>query len=127
MEKVLNTINNLLREDYQAAIGTSFSFKILIKLGLLFSYFFGLVFFKVIATSLNLWRWRKRRCVCPCLIYGECPRTLLLPKSSMLLESQAVPISVSNFTLVGMAGMIAGILHAPLTAIFLDCRTYGRL
>jgi CIC family chloride channel protein len=29
------------------------------------------------------------------------------------------PISETNFALVGMAGMIAGVIHAPLTAIFL--------
>ena len=28
-------------------------------------------------------------------------------------------VSESNFTLVGMAGLIAGVIHAPLTAIFL--------
>lgn len=28
-------------------------------------------------------------------------------------------INVSNFTLIGMAGLIAGVLHAPLTGIFL--------
>ena len=28
-------------------------------------------------------------------------------------------LSVSNFSLVAMAGLIAGVLHAPLTAIFL--------
>ena len=34
-------------------------------------------------------------------------------------------VSVSNFALVGMAGLIAGILHAPLTAIFLIVETTG--
>ncbi|OYT12808.1 MAG: hypothetical protein B6I19_08400 [Bacteroidetes bacterium 4572_114] len=29
------------------------------------------------------------------------------------------PISTTNFALVGMAGLIAGVIHAPLTAIFL--------
>lgn len=29
------------------------------------------------------------------------------------------PISTSNFTLVGMCGVMSGVLHAPLTAIFL--------
>jgi len=29
------------------------------------------------------------------------------------------PISTSNFTLVGMSGVLSGVLHAPLTAIFL--------
>jgi CIC family chloride channel protein len=35
------------------------------------------------------------------------------------------PISESNFTLVGMAGVLAGVLHAPLTAIFLIAELTG--
>jgi len=34
-------------------------------------------------------------------------------------------ISQSNFTLVGMAGMMAGVMHAPLTAIFLIAEITG--
>ena len=34
-------------------------------------------------------------------------------------------VSESNFTLVGMGGMMAGILHAPLTAIFLIAEITG--
>lgn len=34
-------------------------------------------------------------------------------------------LSESNFTLVGMAGLMAGILHAPLTAIFLIAEITG--
>ncbi|UKM66068.1 chloride channel protein [Flavobacteriaceae bacterium GSB9] len=34
-------------------------------------------------------------------------------------------ISESNFTLVGMAGLLAGVLHAPLTAIFLIAELTG--
>lgn len=34
-------------------------------------------------------------------------------------------ISVRNFTLVGMAGVMAGIMHAPLTAIFLIAEITG--
>lgn len=33
--------------------------------------------------------------------------------------SQVATVSESNFALVGMAGLISGVLHAPLTAIFL--------
>ncbi len=36
-----------------------------------------------------------------------------------------VNISESNFVLVGMAGMIAGVIHAPLTAIFLIAEITG--
>ena len=34
-------------------------------------------------------------------------------------------VSESNFTLIGMAGLIAGVLHAPLTAIFLIAEITG--
>ncbi len=34
-------------------------------------------------------------------------------------------LSYSNFALVGMVGLIAGVLHAPLTAIFLIAETTG--
>jgi len=36
-----------------------------------------------------------------------------------------VDVSVSNMTLVGMAAMIAGVVHAPLTAIFLIAEITG--
>ncbi|AWM14573.1 chloride channel protein [Flavobacterium sp. NRK F10] len=35
------------------------------------------------------------------------------------------PMSVSNFTLVGMAGILSGLFHAPLTAIFLIAEITG--
>jgi CIC family chloride channel protein len=35
------------------------------------------------------------------------------------------PVSESNFVLVGMAGMMAGVMHAPLTAIFLIAEITG--
>ena len=36
-----------------------------------------------------------------------------------------VSLSISNFALVGMAGLIAGVIHAPLTAIFLIAEITG--
>ncbi|WP_306350832.1 chloride channel protein [Flavobacterium sp. '19STA2R22 D10 B1'] len=35
------------------------------------------------------------------------------------------PLPVSNFTLVGMAGLLSGLFHAPLTAIFLIAEITG--
>ena len=34
-------------------------------------------------------------------------------------------VSESNFTLIGMTGLMAGVLHAPLTAIFLIAEITG--
>ncbi|WP_321516931.1 chloride channel protein [Marinifilum fragile] len=36
-----------------------------------------------------------------------------------------IKLSESNFTLIGMAGMMAGVMHAPLTAIFLIVEITG--
>ncbi len=44
---------------------------------------------------------------------------------SKLLDHFGLPLSQSNFALAGMAGMIAGVIHAPLTAIFLIAEITG--
>ena len=36
-----------------------------------------------------------------------------------------IPLNMGNFALVGMSGVFAGIIHAPLTAIFLIAETTG--
>ena len=43
----------------------------------------------------------------------------------LLLNQLGIDVSVSNMALVGMAGMIAGVVHAPLTAIFLIAEITG--
>jgi len=40
-------------------------------------------------------------------------------------NSMGIKISATNFALVGMAGLIAGIIHAPLTSIFLIAEITG--
>ncbi len=42
-----------------------------------------------------------------------------MPLQSLQLHRGAFSVSESNFALVGMTGLMAGVLHAPLTAIFL--------
>lgn len=43
----------------------------------------------------------------------------------LVLNQLGIDVSVSNMALVGMAGMIAGVVHAPLTAIFLIAEITG--
>lgn len=43
----------------------------------------------------------------------------------LVLNQVGVEVSISNMALVGMAGMIAGVVHAPLTAIFLIAEITG--
>lgn len=57
--------------------------------------------------------------------------TLFIGANTGLLFAQAIQyfglknLSYSNFALVGMVGLIAGVLHAPLTAIFLIAEITG--
>ena len=118
------TINNLLREDYLAAIGTSVFIKDFDQTWTVIFLLLGLVFFKVIATSLTFGAGGKGGVFAPSLFMGSALGHVFA-KIINALGVTSIPISVSNFTLVGMAGMIAGILHAPLTAIFLIAELTG--
>ncbi len=44
---------------------------------------------------------------------------------SRIAEQLNIHLNASNFALVGMAGMMAGVLHAPLTAIFMIAELTG--
>lgn len=84
----------------------------------------GLVFFKIIASSLTFGAGGVGGIFAPTLfmgsIMGNC--IALIINNCGLFNN---PVSVSNFTLVGMAGLLAGVLHAPLTAIFLIAELTG--
>ncbi|HNU58531.1 MAG TPA: chloride channel protein, partial [Aquaticitalea sp.] len=84
----------------------------------------GLVFFKIIASALTFGAGGVGGIFAPTLfmgsIMGNCIAKII--NNSGLTNH---PVSESNFTLVGMAGMMAGVLHAPLTAIFLIAEITG--
>jgi CIC family chloride channel protein len=78
----------------------------------------GLVLFKVIASSLTFGAGGVGGIFAPTLFMGSI-MGFSLAKSINATGLLDTNISVSNFTLVGMTGLMAGVLHAPLTAIFL--------
>ena len=84
----------------------------------------GLVFFKVIASSFTFGGGGVGGIFAPTLfmgsILGNC-----VAKTINALNIFSNPVSESNFTLVGMTGLMAGVLHAPLTAIFLIAEVTG--
>ena len=41
------------------------------------------------------------------------------------LVDESIPLSIKNFALMGMAGVMAGVMHAPLMAIFLTAEMTG--
>ncbi|WP_051238763.1 chloride channel protein [Gaetbulibacter saemankumensis] len=84
----------------------------------------GLMFFKIIASAFTFGAGGVGGIFAPVLfmgsIMGNCLAKII--NNCGLFNNQ---ISESNFTLVGMAGLLAGVLHAPLTAIFLIAELTG--
>jgi CIC family chloride channel protein len=116
-------INNLLKGDHIAAIGnTPFSFDqdniwMVIILLLL------ITFFKAIAMSTTFAAGGVGGIFIPTLVMGSA----LGNAFAKIINNIGLGFQVSeaNFTLIGMTGLMAGVLHAPLTAIFLIAEITG--
>ena len=119
-----NVINNLLTENYLQALGTNFFNEFLDNIWVVIVLLAGLVIFKIVATSLTFSAGGVGGVFAPVLFMGSAMGhcfALFINNLGILKE----PISVSSFTMVGMAGLMAGVLHAPLTAIFLIAELTG--
>ncbi len=91
--------------------------------GFLFVGFMLMVlFFKAIATSLTTGAGGIGGVFAPSLFMGGITGFVFSRTTNLLRDTQ---ISEHNFSLVGMAGLIAGVIHAPLTAIFLIAEITG--
>lgn len=77
--------------------------------------FIMIIGFKVVATTLTFAAGGIGGIFAPTLFMGANLGLLV----GLVLNQMGVDVSISNMALVGMAGMIAGVVHAPLTAIFL--------
>ena len=119
-----NVINNLLAEDYLQALGTNFFNDYLDNIWIVIILLAGLVVFKIFATSLTFGAGGIGGIFAPVLFMGSAMGHCfaLVVNNLGILRN---PISVSSFTMVGMAGLMAGVLHAPLTAIFLIAELTG--
>lgn len=74
------------------------------------------VFFKIMATSITFGSGGVGGIFAPTLFMGANTGMLF----SLLINLSGLrQINTNNFALIGMAGLIAGVLHAPLTGIFL--------
>ena len=81
-----------------------------------------LIFVKAIATAITLGGGGNGGNFAPSLFVGSY-LGFFLSKCISMLHIMVLP--VSNFTIVGMAGILSGIYHAPLTAIFLIAEITG--
>ncbi len=116
-------INNLLKGDHIAALGKTpfdaYTTNIWVVIGLLF----GITIFKAIAMTTTLAAGGSGGIFIPTMVMGSALGNVV----AKVINNSGLgfAVSESNFTLIGMAGLIAGVLHAPLTAIFLIAEITG--
>jgi CIC family chloride channel protein len=116
-------INNLVQGNPEKALENNFLHLDLTNIWIVIALLAGLVFFKIIATSLTFGAGGVGGIFAPTLFMGS----IMGNTVAKILNQLGLPfnISESNFTLVGMTGLMAGVLHAPLTAIFLIAEVTG--
>lgn len=116
-------INNLLAGDHLTALGTTpfddFNDNIWVIIGLLI----GITIFKAIAMTTTFAAGGAGGIFIPTMVMGSALGNVV----AKIINNLGLGFNVSetNFTLIGMAGLIAGVLHAPLTAIFLIAEITG--
>ncbi len=115
-------INSALRGDHEYLFNNSIFYSLRTETWAIIGLFILIIFFKVIATSATFGAGGIGGIFAPTLFMGA-NTGLLFAKVINLTGLEKIP--TTNFALVGMAGLIAGVLHAPLTAIFLIAETTG--
>ncbi|WP_417290674.1 chloride channel protein [Corallibacter sp.] len=119
-----DVINNLVAGNPEKALENNFLDMDLSNIWVVILLLAGLVVFKIIASAITFGAGGVGGIFAPTLfmgsIMGNCMAKII--NNSGLIST---PVSESNFTLVGMAGLLAGVLQAPLTAIFLIAELTG--
>lgn len=115
-------INKALQGDLSFIFDNSIFYDLSGSLPIALLLLLGIVLFKAVATSLTFRAGGIGGIFAPTLFMGTMAGLLFV---SSLNYFGVINLPVSNFVLVGMAGMLAGVVHAPLTAIFLIAEITG--
>lgn len=116
-------INNLLSDHHRAALGQTPFDTHIENIWVVIALLFGLIVFKAIAMSTTLAAGGVGGIIIPTMVMGSALGNVIAKIINNM--GLGLHVSESNFTLVGMAGLIAGVIHAPLTAIFLIAEITG--
>ena len=114
-------VNQELRGEYMHLFEGTFFENWHQSFALLAIYMLLLISLKVVATTLTFAAGGIGGIFAPALFMGANLGLLF----GLALNQLGIDVSVSNMALVGMASMIAGVIHAPLTAIFLVAEITG--
>ncbi|MBV7268743.1 chloride channel protein [Winogradskyella luteola] len=116
-------INNLMLGNDIEALGKTPFDAHLDNIWVVIALLFGITVFKAIAMTTTFAAGGTGGIIIPTLVMGSALGNVV----AKVINNCGLGFSVSeaNFTLIGMAGLIAGVLHAPLTAIFLIAEITG--
>ncbi len=114
-------INNALNGNYDYLFQDSLYYGLKDNFIVLIGVVVFLIIFKVVATSVTFSSGGVGGIFAPTLFMGAHAGLLF----AVVINSFGFELEVSSFVLVAMAGMIAGVIHAPLTAIFLIAEITG--
>ncbi len=118
------TINTILRGNIVEVTANNIFHSVSDNIWVIIAFLVGLVTFKVIAMSLTFGAGGIGGVFAPTLFTGSLSGYIF----AMVVNYSNIfshKLSQTNFAMVGMAGLMAGVLHAPLTAIFLIAEITG--
>ena len=115
-------LTDLLMNNPDSAVGTSFFSKILTMKWVVPVFFLGVFFLKVFSMSFTNAGGGVGGTFGPTLFMGGILGFIV---ARFVNLSGIHPLPEANFVLVGMAGLMAGVMQAPLTAIFLIAEITG--
>ena len=117
-----SSVINLLSGKYELILKNNLLLNFLDQNLAIILFSFLIIFSKVIATSLTLNSGGNGGIFAPSLFTGAFTGFLLV---SLLKYMGVADLNHPNFIAVGMAGILSGVLHAPLTGIFLIAEITG--
>lgn len=117
-----DTIKQLLNGNDDIISNNSLIFEGTDKTIIIIILLFSILVIKPVASALTIGSGGSGGIFAPSLFMGGIAGYLFAKTVNFILP---VTISTSNFTLVAMCGVMSGVLHAPLTAIFLIAEITG--
>ena len=114
-------MNTLIKNDEEAIIDQFVVFEWLNNQWVMLGFIILLILIKPIATSLTLNGGGVGGIFAPTLFLGVITGSFFLKVMNLI----GFELPESNFTMLGMAGLLAGILQSPLTAVFLIAEVTG--
>lgn len=116
-------INDLMSGNHISALGNTPFEAYIDNIWVIIGLLIGITIFKTVAMTITISAGGNGGIIIPTMVMGSALGNAVAKVINNLGFN--FHVSEANFTLIGMAGLIAGVLHAPLTAIFLIAEITG--